>query len=204
MKLQMGVFESSRIDDLKELFRQHSPTAELIDVKSHLQLRHVDVVLAGGGPDLNPELYGQEDRACFKVNKARDARDLEIMHAVLEAGLPFLGLCRGAQLLNIALNGTLYQDLGADRGQGHPLTHTVEFSGTGACHLGDTAQVNSTHHQGVDRLGDGLQIIGRADDGLPEAWFRPGAIGVQFHPETLVRDDLHWLRLFNWWLEGAA
>lgn len=204
MKLHIGVFESSRKGDIEGLFSKYYPDSQIISVKSRLHLRQVDVVLAGGGPDLNPEHYGQEDRACHHVNKARDARDLDLMHAVLDAGLPFLGLCRGAQLLNIALNGTLYQDLGSDRGIIHSPVHTVECSGIGADHLGTTAQVNSTHHQGVDHLGDGLQVIGSAADGLPEAWYRPGAIGTQFHPESLVHDDPRWLRLFDWWLGGAA
>ncbi|PTA66943.1 gamma-glutamyl-gamma-aminobutyrate hydrolase family protein [Deinococcus arcticus] len=204
MKLRVGVFESSRIADIERIFHHYYPDSRLTHVKSHLQLSEVDAVLAGGGPDLNPELYGQEDRACRHVNKARDARDLDLMHGLLGARLPFLGLCRGAQLLNVALNGTLYQDLATERGQGHLPVHSVAFSGTGARHLGDRTQVNSTHHQGIDRLGDGLEVIGRAADGLPEAWFRAGAIGVQFHPETLIHENPSWLRLFDWWLAGAA
>ncbi|MGM9319306.1 gamma-glutamyl-gamma-aminobutyrate hydrolase family protein [Deinococcus aquaticus] len=204
MKLRVGYLRSSRLDDPEALFHEYYPAAELIPVKSHAQLQGVDVVLAGGGPDLNPRLYGQENRACRSVNEVRDDRDLRLLKAALDARLPFLGLCRGAQLLNIALNGTLYQDLATEHGQAHLPDHPVTFSGEGTVRLGSSAQVNSSHHQGVDRLGEGLEVIGRAADGLPEAWFRPGAIGVQFHPETLIRTDTDWLRLFDWWLAGAA
>jgi len=204
MKMRIGVLESSRKADIAELFATHYPQANCIIVNSHLTLSEVDVVLAGGGPDLTPSLYGQGNRASHRVNPERDTRERKIMDAGLAAGTPILGLCRGAQLLNVALGGTLWQDLETERGSAHADMHQVRFSGIGAQRLGDDAQVNSTHHQGIDRLGSGLAIIATANDGLPEAWYRPGAIGVQFHPETLIKDDLRWLKLFDWWLGGAA
>ncbi|MFC3861033.1 gamma-glutamyl-gamma-aminobutyrate hydrolase family protein [Deinococcus antarcticus] len=204
MRLRIGLVKSSRKDDLEALFSRYYPKVTLHSVYSPLTVREVDAVLAGGGPDLNPALYGQINRASWKVDAERDARELEIMRTVLDSGVPFLGLCRGAQLLNVALSGTLYQDLETERGAGHQKVHPVRFSGIGIQHLGESAQVNSSHHQGVNWLGEGLEVIARAGDGLPEAWYRPGAIGVQFHPETLVHEDEHWLQLFDWWLGGAA
>lgn len=204
MRLRIGLVKSSRNGDLEALFGHSFPGVTLYAVHSPLTVREVDAVLVGGGPDLNPALYGQINRACQNVDVERDARQLEIMRTVLDSGVPFLGLCRGAQLLNVALGGTLYQDLEAERGAGHEKVHAVRFSGIGVDHLGVAAQVNSSHHQGLDRLGAGLEVIARAEDGLPEAWYRPGAIGVQFHPETLVHEEKHWLKLFDWWLGGAA
>lgn len=204
MRLRIGLVESSRNGDLEALFRHSYPGVTLHPVHSPLTVREVDAVLAGGGPDLNPELYGQINRASRNVDAERDARELEIMRTVVESGVPFLGLCRGAQLLNVALGGTLYQDLETERGAGHEEVHPVRFSGIGIHHLGESAQVNSSHHQGLNRIGEGLEVIARAGDGLPEVWYRPGAIGVQFHPETLVHEDEHWLKLFDWWLGGAA
>ncbi|CAM4087335.1 gamma-glutamyl-gamma-aminobutyrate hydrolase family protein [Deinococcus marmoris] len=204
MKMQIGLLQSSRAADIEALFRTHYPQVTCQVLNSHLTVGEVDAVLAGGGPDLTPGLYGQENRASRQVNPERDARELDTIKAVLAADVPFLGLCRGAQLLNVALGGTLWQDLETERGCAHPEMHSVKFSGAGARHLGEQALVNSTHHQGIDRVGSGLEVIATADDGLPEAWYRPGAIGVQFHPETLIKDDLGWLRLFDWWLAGAA
>lgn len=204
MRLRIGLVESSRKGDIIDLFGRHYPEFTLVPLKSHLTVGEVDTVLAGGGRDLTPALYGQENRSSRDVDPDRDARELDIMQTVLSAGVPFLGLCRGAQLLNVALGGKLYQDLPTERGQGHSGIHQVTFTGTGKRHLGSAAEVNSSHHQGIAQPAPGLEVIGTAEDGLPEAWYRPGAIGVQFHPETLVKDDLHWLKLFNWWLGGAA
>ncbi|WP_344983546.1 type 1 glutamine amidotransferase [Deinococcus rubellus] len=204
MKMQIGILKSSRKDDIKEIFDTHYPQITCRVINSHLTIGEMDAVLAGGGPDLTPSLYGQENRASRGVNPKRDIGELAIVEAVLAARVPFLGLCRGAQLLNVALGGTLWQDLETERGSLHPERHLVRFRGRGAQRLGDEAQVNSTHHQGIDRVASGLEIIATAEDGLPEAWYRPGAIGVQFHPETLIKGDLRWLQLFDWWLGGAA
>lgn len=204
MNTRVGILESSRRGDIETLFRIHYPHATCQIINSHLTVDEVDVVLAGGGPDLTPSLYGQENRASRSVNPERDTHELRIMKVVLAANVPFLGLCRGAQLLNVALGGTLVQDLENERGSAHASVHKVRFSGVGAQRLGEEALVNSTHHQGIDRLASGLDIIATADDGLPEAWHRSGAIGVQFHPETLIKDDRRWLALFDWWLGGAA
>lgn len=204
MKMQIGLLRSSRAADIEALFRTHYPQVTCRPLHFHLTIGEVDAVLAGGGPDLTPGLYGQENRDSRQVNPERDARELDTVLAALAAGVPFLGLCRGAQLLNVALGGTLWQDLETERGCAHPETHLVRFRGAGTRHLGEEALVNSTHHQGIDRIAPGLDVMATADDGLPEAWHRPGAIGVQFHPETLIRTDLGWRRLFDWWLAGAA
>lgn len=192
------------MEDIELLFNRAYPQMSLLEVKSQADLKEIDVLLAGGGPDINPTLYGEVNQHCNSLFPKRDARDYDLLAQTLQSRIPFLGLCRGAQLLNVVLGGTLYQDLEAQRATPHTDPHPVHFSGLGTLHLGEVAEVNSTHHQGVKILAPGLTLIGQAPDGLPEAWHAPGAIGVQFHPETLVHDDSHWLNLFQWWLDGAA
>jgi putative glutamine amidotransferase len=203
LPIRIGHLESSRMPDLQRLFTLHYPQCVLTPVSTLTELAGVDALLAGGGPDLHPSLYGQPNRWSHHTDAARDRADEVLLRAALQLHIPFLGLCRGAQLLNVVLGGTLYQDLEQQRGAGHPAQHVVRLVGEGAARFGAKMDVNSSHHQGVDRLAPSLTAIAFAPDGLPEAWVQPGALAVQFHPETLVHHDIRWLPLFDWWLEGV-
>lgn len=199
----IGLMTSSRLPDIHHLIHTHFPTAQLRPLHSTADLQGITAVLAGGGPDLSPGLYGQPDRHCGPTHPARDRRETELLRAVLERELPFLGLCRGAQLLNVTLGGTLHQDLQAERGSAHEPLHPVQWAPSAPSSLRHLSTVNSSHHQGVDTLAPTLSILAWSPDHLPEAWHRPGALGVQFHPETLIHEDPRWLPLFAWWLSGA-
>ena len=166
----------------------------------------LDAVCLSGGPDLDPAAYGARERHAElgPTEPSLDEFELALARAALERALPVLGICRGAQALNVACGGTLHQHL-PDHRQAVPgcePSHDVEiFAGTllagllGAGVLG----VNSFHHQAVDRLGDGLRISARAADGTVEAIEGAGfALGVQWHAETLADG-----RLFDA-LVGAA
>ncbi|GGK74676.1 gamma-glutamyl-gamma-aminobutyrate hydrolase [Planomonospora parontospora subsp. parontospora] len=155
------------------------------------------LVLAGGG-DIDPARYGQapHDRTGY-VRKARDDFELHLAAAALGAGLPLLGICRGLQILNTVLGGTLHQHLPDVVGHsGHSpapgrfgrtpvrLAHgsrTAEILGAG------TADVACHHHQAADRVGDGLAVTARSEDGAVEAVElagHPFALAVQWHPEA--------------------
>ncbi|MHB1929890.1 MAG: gamma-glutamyl-gamma-aminobutyrate hydrolase family protein [Acidimicrobiales bacterium] len=130
----------------------------------------------------------------------RDAWELELLRAALDADLPVLAICRGLQLLNVACGGTIVADIPAGAGDNHPrfgsdrhdLAHEVRFEpGSLAARVyGPAALVNSLHHQAVDRLGDGLVITGRSPDGTIEALELPGrpVLAVQWHPEAVAGD----------------
>ena len=150
------------------------------------------LVLCGGG-DLDPALFGQEDRGSHPPDPVRDRAELALVRAFLAQGRPILGICRGMQVLSVCLGGSLQQDLGPDRvllHQGpedvfHPI-RTAPGSLLAAL-MGPAPLVNSAHHQGVDRPGEGLLPSAWAPDGTLEALehcARP-ALGVQFHPERL-------------------
>ena len=147
-----------------------------------------------GGDDIAPELYGEEPvPEVTEVHPARDRMDMLIARAVLAEGLPVLGICLGAQLLNVASGGTLVQDIpsmveGAvahRKGSFHPVaveagTRLASIVGAGV------HEVNSFHHQGVKRVGRGFVVTARSPDGVVEAIERPGepfVLGVQWHPE---------------------
>ncbi|MFP3990186.1 gamma-glutamyl-gamma-aminobutyrate hydrolase family protein [Streptomyces sp. E11-3] len=149
----------------------------------------LDGLVIAGGPDVEPVRYGAEpDPRTGPPARARDAWELALIEAALASGTPLLGICRGMQLLNVALGGTLVQHLaGHTEGVGAFGQHAVKpVPGTRYASLVPTEAVVPTyHHQAVDRLGRGLLASAYASDGtveaveLPDAW----ALGVQWHPE---------------------
>ena len=167
----------------------------------------LDGLIISGGKDIDPARYGQEAHPETDAPRPeRDAWEDHLMTAALEADLPFLGICRGAQLLNVSLGGTLHQhlpDVVGDRryqAGGGVFSHVdVEMAPESRLRglLGEDAVVAQVyHHQAVDRVADGLEVAARTADGTIEALELPGrrfALGVQWHPEEDTADT----RLFT-------
>ncbi|MFF0015093.1 gamma-glutamyl-gamma-aminobutyrate hydrolase family protein [Streptomyces sp. NPDC005374] len=162
------------------------------------RLARFDGVLLPGGGDLAPHRYGaQEVHAdVYDVDDLQDAFDLEVARAALDSGLPLLAICRGLQVVDVALGGTLEQDMGGPEREHRHLVHPVEIErgtlleqATGAQKL----DVSCYHHQRVDRLGSGLTATARAADGTVEGLELPGLPGwftaVQWHPEDTAHED---------------
>ncbi len=159
-----------------------------------------DGLVFPGGPDIQPALYGKEvESGCGKPDRMRDAFELPLLKSALEAGKPLFCICRGMQLLNVALGGTLYQDIKPRQKCRHSdfwhratATHSVELDTDSLVSgiLGsDTASVNSIHHQAVDDLGKGLWVAAASPDGFPEALEieeYPFCLAVQWHPEHMA------------------
>jgi putative glutamine amidotransferase len=167
-------------------------------------LGRIDGLMLPGSPsNVSPDLYGRRqemDEPCD--DPERDATTLPLIRAALERGMPLFGICRGFQELNVALGGTLHQQLDrlGDRGrhwlldctveEEFALSHEVMLAEGGLLRrwLGsDRVMVNSSHNQGIDRLADGLRLEALADDGTIEAASLPASPGfvcaVQWHPE---------------------
>lgn len=171
------------------------------------------LVLCGGG-DIESTQYGQPDRGSQPPDRERDRAELALFHAFREAGRPILGICRGMQLINVALGGTLIQDLPQAQGVFHgggpsDRVHPVRAEEDGTLHqlYGPVFSVNSAHHQAVDRLGRGLRVSAWAESGFPEAIELPGSplLGVQFHPERMAferrrADTVDGAAIFAWFL----
>ncbi len=171
----------------------------------------LDGVLFAGGSDLDPQLYGQEAHPeTDGVVPERDRAELALLQAALARDLPVLAVCRGSQVLNVALGGDLVQHLpevvGDEKHKHTPGEYsdhdvTVEPDTRLRSLLGDRAPVKSHHHQGFGRLGKGLREAARAEDGTLEALEDPSrrfALGVLWHPEA--GEDL---RLFEALVEEA-
>ncbi|WP_172633296.1 gamma-glutamyl-gamma-aminobutyrate hydrolase family protein [Streptomyces sp. 6-11-2] len=150
----------------------------------------LDGLVVAGGPDVEPERYGAErEPRTGPPARERDAWELALIRAALDSGTPLLGICRGMQLLNVELGGTLVQHIdGHTEDVGvfgsHPVT---PVAGTRyAAVVPEKTCVPTYHHQAVDRLGEGLRTSARATDGTVEAVELPGdrfVLGVQWHPE---------------------
>jgi gamma-glutamyl-gamma-aminobutyrate hydrolase PuuD len=157
----------------------------------------LDAVIFSGGSDLDPSAYGQEAHPETRgIVEERDRAELALLQAALARDIPVLAVCRGSQVLNVALGGDLIQhlpDLVGDHKHKHTpgayADHDVDLvSGTrlGSL-LGDHAPVKSHHHQGLGRIGEGLREAAMAEDGTVEALEDPSrrfALGVLWHPEA--------------------
>ena len=174
-----------------------------------LDLNCQGLLLCGGG-DLDPALFGQEDRGSHPPDPKQDRAELELARAFLQAGKPILGICRGMQVLNVALGGTLCQDLRPElvcfhQGAGdvyHPIR--MEEDSLLWALYGPRAMVNSNHHQAVDRLGEGLRASTWAEGGFPEGLEHESlpVVGVQFHPERLRGPGLaRGSALLDWFIQ---
>ncbi len=177
------------------------------------------LLLTGSGPDLPPRLYDERQRYPFKlVSDRRSSFELQMAKLALARGLPTLGICGGMQAVNVALGGSLYQDIPAQldsplaHRQRPPATepsHTVTITDGSLLHRiakRTEIRVNSSHHQSVKRVAPGLRVTGRAPDGVIEAIEaprRPFFLAVQWHPEFLYeRFEVH-RRLFQAFLDAA-
>lgn len=183
-------------------------------------LARVDGLLLSGGYDVCPALYGEETlNETVEIDALRDRTELPLIREALHRDLPLFAICRGIQTLNVALDGTLYQDIPAQQpgpirhSQSEPRptpTHSVsiEAGSLFARLAGDTAmRVNSFHHQALRDVAAGLTVTAWAEDGIIEAVEDSRArflLGVQFHPEEMVGGCEKARRLFRAFVEAAA
>ncbi len=160
-------------------------------------------VLIAGGPDVDPARYGAaRDVATGPPRSDRDVWELALVHAALARDVPVLAVCRGMQVLNVALGGELRQHLPDELGTdlhcptvGVHGRHRVALAAGSTLHatLGDDTEVATYHHQGVGRLGDGLVATGWAEDGVVEGVElenRRWVVGVQWHPEAFAGEPI--------------
>ncbi|MFF4049397.1 gamma-glutamyl-gamma-aminobutyrate hydrolase family protein [Streptomyces chartreusis] len=170
------------------------------------RLARFDGVLLPGGGDLAPHRYGAADThaAVYDVDDLQDAFDLEVARRALDLAIPLLAICRGLQTVNVALGGTLEQDMGGPEREHRHLVHPVAVERDTLLEraLGaGKAEASCYHHQRVDRLGSGLTVTARAADGTVEGFELPGAQGwftaVQWHPEDTADRDPAQQALFD-------
>ena len=193
------------------------PLADAHQIEGLLAL--VDGVMLTGSPsNVHPARFGSTlDNASLMLDEARDDLTLVLVNACVEQGVPLLGICRGFQEINVALGGTLHQQVHTQAAyldhrespsgsyeQQYGPSHAVRFEVGSAFARwagADSAMVNSVHGQGVDRLAQGLRALGHAPDGLVEAFevedARAFAFAVQWHPEWKASDNPFYAAIFQ-------
>lgn len=174
-----------------------------------------------GGEDVDPHRFGQEPHPQTGApHQARDAYELSLARSAFERRVPTLAICRGAQVMNVALGGTLVQDIASQHpsgidhdqsGRRNDRVHEVEIDRhSRLAGIVGSARIftNSSHHQSIDRVGDGLRVVARSSDGIVEgaestdpAWWM---VAVQWHPEELTTTAEDWdRRLFSAFADEA-
>ncbi len=180
--------------------RRHGVRALQLTPRRDRDLRACAGFVIGGGNDIDPAAYGGDVSLSPNADPERDRFELGVLDHAARHGLPVLGICRGAQLLNVHAGGTLFSDLRAqrvhtsNRGTLLPRKHVDVIAGTRLAQLlgATTTRVNSLHHQAVDLCGQGLAIVARDRDGIAqaiEADQPPLRVGVQWHPEYLLQRE---------------
>lgn len=177
-------------------------------------------ILLSGGGDIEPQRFnGKPHPRIHDIDESRDELELELVRLAVETDWPFFGICRGIQVINVALGGSLFTDIGAQhpsalRHDCYPnmprdfITHQVNLQPGSMLEQavkGVELEVNSLHHQGIDQLGCRLEVLASAPDGLVEAvWLKrhPFGLGVQWHPEWLPGSPAH-QAIFSAFIEAA-
>ena len=175
-------------------------------------VERLDGVVIVGGDDVDPRRYGRTPGPFTPlIDPQRDAFEAGLIEAAIDGTVPLLGVCRGAQLLNVVRGGTLHPHLAHGEGESHgsyayPRAHRVHEVRTAAGSVthalyGETTRVNSFHHQAVDVPGRGIVVTGWAPDGIVEAIELEGrpVVGVQWHPEVFGGDPV-----FDWLVDQAS
>ena len=188
-------------------------------------LSHIDGLLLPGGGDIDPSVYSQKTHPTIRgVNPSLDALERQLFQKALEADVPVFGICRGIQIMSVAMGGELYQDI-EDTVPRETLSHTRRRDGTDSQHeikitdgsllhglIGKSVStVNSSHHQAVNAVGEELVVTARSPaDGIIEAIEHPDKrfmLGVQYHPERMFKKsemDEHAVKLFEAFIEAAS
>ncbi len=182
-------------------------------------LATVDGVILAGGGDMNPELYdGDSHETIYMIDAERDGTEMMLAKRLLESSLPTLGICRGTQLINVALGGTLHNHLPDVVGEDvlhrlpprEPTPHRIAVT-PGSKLAGVTQSTDfeaaSWHHQAIDRVAAQLSVVAHAPDGVVEAVEKPDhpwLVAVQWHPELTAKDDPIQQRIFDNFVAACA
>src|SRR5687768_15750850 len=211
MSITIGLSKASgspKFENYTNWFRgEEIETIDLMVVEDiAAAMQSVDALVLTGGCDIDPRRYNMPEYSnlCSDIDCDRDEREFAMLAIALEREIPVLAICRGLQVLNVHLGGTLIPDLPSkqESWSSHQKEHEtldrlhhIEVTAGSLLHKATgelSGEVNSAHHQAIDRLGEGLVASATSDDGVIEAieWLdsmmRPYLLGVQWHPERMV------------------
>lgn len=203
---KIAISDCGKKNDRYRAFFSKLPGAEVIVVGEGTEsaIENCDGLVLTGGGDVAPELYGDWPDETVHVDSARDGVEFKLIDLAMKKSLPVLGICRGLQVLNVYFGGTLVLDLEKYYGRKHSAisededryhgVRLIEGSYLKNFIRQETGKVNSAHHQAADRIGSGLRVAARAEDGTVEAIegnddLPSRIVSVQWHPERIQFDD---------------
>ena len=159
---------------------------------------NADALCLGGGGDVCPCIYGELNYSSFNIDIRRDEEELYLLRKFLDKGKPVMAICRGLQIANVYLGGTLVQNvLGHSQIGGEDVFHKVAFFGELQTLYGESGFVNSAHHQCVGKLGRGAIVTAMGDNGVIEGFSRERLHAYQFHPERLCLNSTDGRKIFS-------
>jgi putative glutamine amidotransferase len=190
------------------------------ELAEHYMNKIDGLLLSGGDEDVQPHHYGECPlRGLDNVSPDRDLWEFALIKAAIQQNKPILGICRGCQILNVALGGNLYQSLFQqypDAGEHYPqqtemhhLYHSVNIEPESLLHglFGTSLMVNSFHHMAIKKIAPCFQVTARSPEGVIEAvesQCHPFVVGVQWHPEALTHNHPHFINLFRAHIEACT
>lgn len=206
MEPVIGIVKCYNYEYYEYAIKQHGGSVKQLIAGDDPSNTEIDGLLLPGGGDIDPELYGEEQHYKTKyVNRERDEFEISLFNHALENDIPVLGICRGIQIMNVALGGSLYQDIGElypkpaewhEKDSDHKDSwQDIEIISD--CKLIEivgkaTDITNSAHHQAIKNIGEGLVVTSRSiEDGIIEAMeypTKPFVVAVQYHPERMGKD----------------
>jgi len=184
-----------------------------LSVRHHCPIDHLNAIVISGGDDIHPSLYGQQAVPKGQYDPQRDALEQRHIAYAFEKKIPMLGICRGTQLINVSLGGSLHIDIRArrkntsNRGTVLPRKTAALRANSRLAQItrASRLRINSLHYQAIKELGEGVRIVARDLDGFVqgiEPIDQSHWLGVQWHPEYLFYRATH-LRLFKWLVQQA-
>jgi len=223
----IAIGQNRKMEDYLESVRRAGgePIEVVVGDESPEQiLSRVDGLMLTGGGDVDPTLYGEKPHDTFEAAETgRDQFEIALAKAAIKQGIPLLAICRGMQVLNVAMGGTLYQDIPSQ--VTGALHHSVPQPRAASAHEvwiskgsvlsallkdhmedGETCHVNSRHHQSVKEVASGFEVTATSPDGVIEAMEKPGAsycVAVQWHPENFWRTG-EFRELFEGLVQAAS
>jgi putative glutamine amidotransferase len=220
-----GDFMDYTFDDYSHAIQYCGGAPVLIPVAQNKEtlltiLERLDGLLLSGGPDINPRFYGEEPlEGLGEIDEGLDRMELEAARLAFQKELPTLAICRGIQVLNVSLGGTLYQDIStqvkesinhSQKADKSINTHSIRIEEKTLLHnifKRREIWVNGKHHQAIKDLAPGLIISAKAKDGIIEAMEHPKKkfiLGVQWHPEGTWKEDLYSKKLFRAFVQAST
>lgn len=202
-KLVAVCHEGTGTGNVAAMLRERGVELRVVRTREAAHYCEFDFLILLGGTDIQPFWYGEEATHAYGFDDRRDIIEYTLIRRAMTKKVPIMGICRGHQMICAAFGGTLYQDIdlqGAARG--HGSFHKLSWIDPMLAAYMPSGNVNSYHHQAVKDVPYGFDVLAYSDDGLVESIWKPGVLGIQWHPELLYSYKPEWGAIMDWFIAG--